>query len=96
MADQWFRLPETGTGTPTDPIRPNLFGHEVDGWSGNKTYRDGSPVFVVRVYADQQTLDSLAAEPQTVELGSVPETALNQMFDQDRDAEGWRNGFNIQ
>lgn len=93
MSRRWFRLPETGTGSLADAVRPDLKGHDVDGWAGTETHPDGAPNWVVRVSADDVTLDSLAAEPDVQALDAVPVTALNQMFGQNRDAAGWKRGF---
>lgn len=95
-ANDWFRLPESGAGTEADPSRPDLLGYDVDGWTGQKSHPDGgSKKWVVRVYADAATLDTLAAEAGAQRLDSVPVDALNQMLNQQRDAAGWERGFNI-
>lgn len=79
-----------------DLIRPDLAGHDVDGWSGQKSHPDGgSKKWIVRVYGDEATLDALAAESTAQRLDSVPVDALNQMFGQQRDAAGWERGFNV-
>lgn len=97
MASRWYRLPETGSGDDLDEIRPDLLDHadDVDGWSGNAAHPDGAPQWIVRVYGDDTTLDALAGEPQAVALDGVPVQALNEMLGQDRDADGWREGFRI-
>lgn len=46
MADRWFRLPETGDGSSDDPYRPDTFGHDIDGYSGNTAHPDGAPHWV--------------------------------------------------
>lgn len=96
MADRWFRLPELGNGSLSNPLRPDLKGYSVDGWAGNTAHPDGAPYWVVRVYADTTTLDSLANESGVVELSSVPDTALNNMFGQNRTATEWESAFSIQ
>jgi hypothetical protein len=93
MPSRWFNLPDTGTGTLNDPYRPKLFGYSVEGWAGNK---QNPQKWVVRVFADSSTLNSLAAEPQATSFGDVPTQALNNMFGQNRNENGWENGFNIQ
>lgn len=95
MNSRWFRLPETGSGTDSDPTRPDLLGYTVDGTSGNKSHPDGAPHFVVRVFADETTLDNLAGEPDAQAYDNVPTTALNQMFGQERDSDGWQSGFEV-
>lgn len=96
MPSEWFRLPEAGTGTEADPIRPDLLGYDVDGWAGQKSHPDGGVKWVVRVYAVQGTLDALAAESQAQRLDSVPVDALNNMTGEQRDAAGWERGFKIE
>lgn len=96
MASRWFRLPESGDGSFTNPLTPDLYGHAVDGLSGTKSHPDGAPYWVVRVFADNSTLDSLASESGVVELSSVPTDALNQMFGQNRDAAEWKIAFKVQ
>lgn len=96
MANRWFRLPQTGDGSFDDPYRPDLFGYDVDGWAGNASHPNGPPKVVVRVFADTATLDELANESQAQSLENVPVKALNNMFGQNRDAEGWDHVFNVQ
>lgn len=95
MANEWFRLPETGSGTDTDPFRPDLFGYDVTGWAGNESHPDGAPSWVVRVYADQTTLDNLANETGVSRYDRLPSQALNNMFGQNRTADEWREGFSV-
>lgn len=94
--NRWFRLPETGDGTAKNPYRPDLKGHDVDGWSGNESHPDGAPNFIVRVYADSAILDSLANESGVQKLSSVPTTSLNNMFGQNRTDSEWNNSFKIE
>jgi len=94
MADRWFRVPETGSGAVDDPIRPDLFGYDVE-FSANKSHANGAPIFVIRVFSDSETLDKLASEPGATELPDVPVTALNNMFGQDRTAETWNQAFAV-
>lgn len=98
MANDWYRLPESGTGTTDDPHSPDLLGHaaEVGGWAGQKSHPDGGAKWVVRVYGDAAALDALASEGQAQRLDNVPADALNQMVEgEERDADGWRQGFGI-
>lgn len=69
MPDRWFRIPQTGNGTPGDPYRPDHVHSMADihGYSGNK-YRNQSSRWVVRVYGTESALDSLAAENDVTEL----------------------------
>ena len=96
MPDRWIRTTET-----TDDIggtTPDLKGYDVDGFAGNKRHPEGSPIWVVRVYADDATLDALVAEPQVSELsdGQV-ENALNNMSATGaaRSATEWNQAFRI-
>lgn len=93
--NDWFRLQGAGSGALDDPYRPDFKGHDVDGWGGNKHHPDSGPPWVVRVYGDSSTLDSLAAEDGCQRLNSVPTDALNQMFNQNRTDEGWKEGFQV-
>lgn len=97
MANDWFKLNATGTGTDDDPYRPDFKGHDVDGFAGNEADPNGGPPWLVRVYADSATLDALEADLSAGEqrLSSVPDQALNAMAGQTRDAAGWNDGFNI-
>lgn len=94
--DRWFRLPEVGDGTVDNAYRPDTKGYDIDGFSGNTAHPNGSPIWVVRVYADEATLDALAAESGVVELSSVPTDALNNMFGQNRTAAEWEEGLKIE
>lgn len=91
---RWFRLPETGDGSIDNPYRPDAKGYDVS-WTGNKAHPDGAPHRVVRVYADGETLDALADEQGVKDLSSVPTQALNNMFGQNRDDDGWNRAFQI-
>lgn len=96
MISDWFRLPETGDGTTENPFRPDLQGYDTGGWAGQKSHPDGGPPWVVRVYADQTTLDNLASDPDVQRYDRLPSQALNNMLGQDRDADGWRRGFAVE
>jgi len=100
MANRWFRLRDTdtplvGSGSVS---RPDFEGYEdnIGAWSGNTAHPDGAPHWVVRVYADSSTLDGLASEAGVVDLGNVPVTALNEMFEQNRDEVGWQEAFRVE
>lgn len=95
MANRWFRLQEIGTGGFDDEYRPDFSGHDVDGWTGNKSHPDGSPRWIVRVYADTATLDALAGEPSAQELSGVPTQALNNMLGANRTADEWKQNFRV-
>lgn len=93
MTDDWFRVPETGAGTKTDPLRPDLHGYDVDGWAGKKQHPNGSPKWVVRVYGDESTLSALGDESGVQRLDNIPVQALNQMLGEDRSREEWARAF---
>lgn len=95
MGSKWFRLPEAGDGTDENPFRPDSQGFDIDGWSGQKSHPDGGPKWVVRVYAEQTTLDDLASDPNVQQYDRLPSQALNNMLGQDRTADGWRRGFAV-
>lgn len=95
MVNDWFRLPETGEGTATDPHRPDFHGHDINGWGGNKPHPDGPPKVVARVYGDESTLAALADEPGVQRLNNVPTETLNQMLGQERTAEAWNQSFRV-
>jgi hypothetical protein len=95
MPSDWFRTRETGTGTEQDPYRPDLHGHDVDGWSGNSPDPNGPPKWIVLVYADESVLSTLADEPGVQRLDNIPVQALNQMLGQDCDAAAWEQAFRV-
>lgn len=59
MTDRWFRVPSEGSGTTDDPHRPR-YGDRCAGWSG---FCLDSGEWVVRLYADRETLNGLVHEP---------------------------------
>lgn len=76
MPSKWFRLPETGDGSEENPYRPDLLGYEIDGWTGNKNPDADAPIWYVRVYADESTIQALADEPRAQPLGYIPVSAM--------------------
>lgn len=60
MNDQWFQVPESDV--EGEPDLPDV----IDGYTGNSI--NDSPRWVVRVYADEETLDEIRNEPQATEL----------------------------
>lgn len=80
MPDEWITTAQTGAGTVSDPIRPDLKGYDVDGYSGHR--RASSPRYVVRVYADVTTLEALTSETGVSVLpSSEAATEMNNMAD---------------
>lgn len=102
MSSRWFRLNEKEVQDSDDANitrkEPDFHGYEddIDGYSGNTSHPEGAPQWVVRVYADDATLDALAAESGVVALDSVPTQALNNMFGQNRSASEWNDAFKIE
>jgi hypothetical protein len=76
MADRWVRVPNSGAGTAADPNRPTYADRTVS-WIGARL--SSPPLWVVRMYADSATLDSIAAEGDTTAL--TPEGALTLLND---------------
>ena len=76
MPDEWFNVPETGTGTATDPHRPDL--PAVEAWGGNRLA--DAPRYIVRVWAAQTTLDSLAGRDDADRLADQA-TAMSLLND---------------
>lgn len=97
MANDWFKLQQTGDGSIDNAHRPDFKGYDVDGFAGNEANPNGGPPWLVRVYADSATLDAIEADLSAGEqrLSSVPAQALNAMFGQTRDDAGWQDGFNV-
>ena len=97
MASDWFKLESKGTGRENSPYRPNLHGYNVKGHSGNFSDQTKNAPWLVRVFADETTLDALEASLTSSErrFGSVPTTSLNDMMGQDRDASDWNSVFRV-
>lgn len=95
MGNRWFRLPDIREGTNGNEHRPDTKGYPINDFSGNKDHPGGAPIWIVRVYADTETLDSLASEPGVTELDNVPTTALNNMFRADRTDSEWNKRFKV-
>jgi hypothetical protein len=107
MTDRWFRIKEGDVQADatwpsyiaTGPTDDNTPKYDVDRWSANTI--GGSPIYIVRVYADDSTLDSLAQEPQVTELtdtGAVD--ALNNanvdhLPSENRTASEWKQSFKM-
>lgn len=62
---RWFRVREVGTGTMDDEYRPE-FSDRCDAFSAFPL--GTSPVYVMRAYADDATLDGIASEQNATEL----------------------------
>lgn len=73
MPDRWFRVPEVGSGTTADPLRPK-YSDRVDAHTGNTI--GAAPGWVVRYYADTATLDGIAAEADATEISPTQALAL--------------------
>lgn len=76
---EWFRLPETGSGSTSDPYRP-AYVDSARAYSGSKSFPGGAPLWIARVYADQATLDAIDSQPDATRLSdSEVVDALNRM-----------------
>jgi hypothetical protein len=94
MPSDWFTAPvaHTSTATPsTGSAHPDLRDYDVAGWSG---IRDGDEFFV-RIYADDATLNALAAESGVTRHDDVPVERLNRTTNNDRDASEWQDASRI-
>lgn len=95
MPERWFRIREVGSGTITDPTRPDHVDELGLSYSGNAAHPEGAPKWIVRVYGTTAELDDLEGRPGVQRLPEIPTTALNQLFGQQRDAAGWTEGFDV-
>lgn len=95
MTSQWFRLPETGDGSDGNPYRPDLLGHEIDDWAGNKNPDADAPIWYVRVYADESTLQALGDEPKAQPLGDVPVTDMADILGYGSSQTGIESRFSV-
>lgn len=95
MSDKWIRLPEKDA--ETGGLKPDLlgYGNEIDGYVANRKYPGNAPFFLCRVYADDATLNSLAAESKAKDLSELPKQALNNMSGLSRSKEEWRKKMNV-
>lgn len=94
MPTEWFRLPETGSGeTPQDAKRPAYVRSMGLSFSGNESYPDGAPFWIVKVKGTKSELDELASKPKAKRLSNIPKQALNNMFGQNRTEKEWEEAF---
>jgi len=91
--NRWYRSKEIGSGIRDDPYRPKG-ADKADGFSGNKAM-DKAPIWLVRFYGDEATLDEIANMPAVQELSDIPDQALNNMLGQNRSKEKWNRGFRV-
>lgn len=103
MASEWFRLPMVDAD-PNDPpdsqFRPPKYMPDYDvAYACNQAHPEGAPVYVCRAFGDQSTLDSIAAEPDSVSMTDADvETALNGMAStglSDADISTWNESFHV-
>lgn len=111
MADRWFIVPVTGSGTESDAYRPK-YGENADGYSGNR--KDFSAdkwsdlpwypneMYVVRIYGDTATLDSIQGNDDAYthqEYDNITKSDvadyLNDKFNESRTFEEWLNHFSV-
>lgn len=104
MPSQWFRVGRTGNGSGFHPYRPAIdeyrdridaapacrLGDQGQGQNGGKGQ---GQQFMVRVYAEQDVLDEIAADPNITAFPDAPTQALNQAFGQSRGSEDWETAI---
>lgn len=96
MPTAWFQLPEQVVEQGDSEVRmPDFFGHDVHGFSSPRPEPGGPSRRLVHVGGTEAALDALASEPQAVRLDNLPVEALNNMFGQNRDTNGWERGFRV-
>lgn len=95
MADRWFQLRETGSGTTDDPYRPEYVDEMGLEYTGNKKAPNGAP-WIVRAYGTESELDTLAGKSGATEKSSVPKQALDSMLNQTRTESEWNQAFSVQ
>jgi hypothetical protein len=94
MASAYFVLPEVGSGTDEDPLRPKYVDNpNVDKWYGGEGIeKNAGTYYPVRVFADASDLQLLADQPDAfhIPVNNV-EDALNGagIFPVDLSAREW-------
>lgn len=60
MANRWFLVPITGTGSHTDPHRPKYSNEAgISGWAGQQVTVNGSDYYAVRYVGTTSALDTI-------------------------------------
>lgn len=76
MADRWFLVPITGTGTTDDPYEPKYAATSgVSGWAGHIVTVSGSDYFAVRYHGTTSSLDSIESNSDAT---SIQEAGLSK------------------
>lgn len=69
MADRWFQVPVSGSGTVDDPVLPKY--HDTSGisdWSGQIVTISGTDYFIVRFYGTTSALDTVESKADATSL----------------------------
>lgn len=62
MANRWFLVAITGTGTLSDPYRPKYSGTSgISGWAGQQVTVNGTDYYAVRYVGTTSALDEIEA-----------------------------------
>lgn len=75
---RWFRIPEVGSGTEEDPLRPKYVADMDVDWTGNVDREKPPAMFYCRVYGSKEAIRRLQMKPQAVRFRRPPAEALNQ------------------
>jgi len=91
----WFIVPAVQSRSTIHGVEPDFNSVQIDGWSGT-SFGKSSKRYLVRVYADADALDDLAAQPQTVSIDNTPTDRLNRITGKQRTAAGWSRAFRVE
>lgn len=62
MAERWFQVPISGSGTNTDPYEPKYAGTSgISSWAGQQVTVSGSDYYAVRYVGTTSALDEIEA-----------------------------------
>lgn len=102
MADRWFIVPRTGTGTDDDPYRPKYADTaDIDGWSGQVAEIGNNQQYVARFYGTAAALDTVEGnnDVRSVPGGGVAQDQiadhLNRVTGQSMSFAGWQDRFEV-
>lgn len=99
MADAWFRMPSRDVEDPLTggtEARPKYSHYDgVEAYSGQRI--GNSPEWIVRIFADQTTLDEIGAKSDVETLAAGDAAGLfENHLGISRDAETVEQSFNVQ
>jgi len=95
MLDNWFILPETGTGEKGDGYKPKyvIDEPEIQGWSGRRT---GSGNYIIRVYGSKDALENIKAKGDVRAPSSDKiEEILERITGQKRSKDDWQSSIYV-